>query len=46
MMIDLYYFPSPNGLKIAIMLEECGLTYQVVPVDIGTSGASAHTFAT
>jgi GST-like protein len=33
-MIDLYYFPSPNGLKIAIMLEECGLPYQVVPVDI------------
>jgi GST-like protein len=35
-MIDLYYFPSPNGLKIAIMLEECGLPYQVVPVDIGS----------
>jgi GST-like protein len=36
MMIDLYYFPSPNGLKIAIMLEECGLPYQVVTVDIGS----------
>lgn len=35
-MIDLYYFPSPNGLKIAIMLEECGLPYQVIPVDIGS----------
>jgi GST-like protein len=35
-MIELYYFPSPNGLKIAIMLEECGLPYQVVPVDIGS----------
>jgi len=35
-MIDLYYFPSPNGLKIAIMLEECGVPYQVVPVDIGS----------
>ena len=35
-MIDLYYFPSPNGLKIAIMLEECGLPYRVVPVDIGS----------
>lgn len=35
-MIDLYYFPSPNGLKIAIMLEECGLPYQLVPVDIGS----------
>jgi GST-like protein len=36
MMIELYYFPSPNGLKIAIMLEECGLPYQVIPVDIGS----------
>jgi len=35
-MIELYYFPSPNGMKIAIMLEECGLPYQVVPVDIGS----------
>ena len=33
-MIDLYYFPSPNGMKAAIMLEECGLPYRVVPVDI------------
>jgi GST-like protein len=32
--IDLYYFPSPNGMKVAIMLEECGLPYRVVPVDI------------
>ena len=35
-MIDLYFFPSPNGLKIAVMLEECGLPYHVVPVDIGS----------
>ena len=34
-MIELYFFPSPNGLKIAIMLEECGLPYEVHPVDIG-----------
>src|SRR5690242_18705750 len=27
-MIDLYYFPTPNGHKIPIMLEECGLTYE------------------
>ena len=33
-MIDLYYFPSPNGMKVAIMLEECGLPYRVVTVDI------------
>ena len=35
-MIDLYFFPSPNGLKIGIMLEECGLPYQLIPVDIGS----------
>ncbi len=34
-MIDLYYWPTPNGRKISIMLEECGLPYEVVPVDIG-----------
>lgn len=34
-MIDLYYWPTPNGRKISIMLEECALEYQTVPVDIG-----------
>jgi len=34
-MLDLYYWPTPNGRKISIMLEECGLDYRVVPVDIG-----------
>ena len=33
-MIDLYYWPTPNGWKISIMLEECGLDYKLVPVDI------------
>jgi GST-like protein len=33
-MIDLYYFPSPNTWKVSILLEECGLDYRVVPVDI------------
>jgi GST-like protein len=33
--IDLFYFPSPNGMKVAIMLEECGFPYNVVEVDIG-----------
>jgi GSH-dependent disulfide-bond oxidoreductase len=32
--IDLYYWPTPNGWKVTIMLEECGLTYAVIPVDI------------
>lgn len=34
-MIDLYYWPTPNGLKISIMLEEVGLPYKVIPVNIG-----------
>ena len=34
-MIDLYFWPTPNGRKIAIMLEECDLDYNVIPVDIG-----------
>jgi GST-like protein len=32
--IELYYWPTPNGWKISIMLEECGLPYSVRPVDI------------
>lgn len=34
-MIDLYFYPSPNGMKVAIMLEECALPYRIVPVHIG-----------
>ena len=34
-MIDLYYWPTPNGWKVAIMLEECGLAYRTMAVDIG-----------
>ena len=34
-MIDLHYWPTPNGWKISIMLEECGLGYTVKPVNIG-----------
>jgi GST-like protein len=34
-MIDFYYWPTPNGWKVAIMLEECGLPYRMIPVDIG-----------
>jgi GST-like protein len=34
-MIDLYTWPTPNGHKLHIMLEECGLEYNVIPIDIG-----------
>ncbi len=34
-MIDLYYWPTPNGWKISIMLEECSLPYTVKLVNIG-----------
>ena len=33
-MIDLHYAPTPNGWKISIMLEELGLPYTVIPVNI------------
>jgi len=34
-MIELYYWPTPNGHKITIFLEEAGLEYQITPVNIG-----------
>src|SRR4051812_25132663 len=34
-MIDLHYAPTPNGWKITIMLEECGLPYTVVSMQLG-----------
>jgi GSH-dependent disulfide-bond oxidoreductase len=34
-MIDLYYWPTPNGHKITLFLEEAGLEYQIKPINIG-----------
>lgn len=34
-MIELYAWPTPNGYKISILLEEVGLPYKVIPVNIG-----------
>jgi GST-like protein len=34
-MIEVYSWATPNGHKVHIMLEECGLPYRVIPVDIG-----------
>ncbi len=36
-MIDLHYWPTPNGWKISIALEEMGLAYTLKPVNIGRS---------
>jgi GSH-dependent disulfide-bond oxidoreductase len=35
-MIDLYYWTTPNGHKITMFLEETGLPYRIIPVNIGT----------
>lgn len=40
-MIDLHYWPTPNGHKVTIFLEEAGLAYRIKPVDI-TKGDQFH----
>lgn len=35
LVIDLYTWGTPNGRKVSVMLEECGLAYNVHPIDIG-----------
>jgi len=34
-MIDVHYWPTPNGKKVTILLEECGTPYRIVPCRIG-----------
>lgn len=34
-MLDVYYWGTPNGLKIKLFMEEAGLAYRIIPVDIG-----------
>ncbi|MGU3454171.1 MULTISPECIES: glutathione S-transferase N-terminal domain-containing protein [Methylobacterium] len=43
-MITLYTWSTPNGRKIPIMLEECGLPYTVLPVNIGKDEQFAPDF--
>jgi len=43
-MIDLYFAPTPNGWKISVMLEECGLDYQIHWVNIGAGEQFAPEF--
>lgn len=35
-MIQVFSWPTPNGHKVHIMLEECGLAYEAIPVNIGS----------
>ena len=34
-MLDLYYWPTPNGKKVTIQLEECGIDYNLLECNIG-----------
>jgi GSH-dependent disulfide-bond oxidoreductase len=44
MTIQLYYFPTPNGRKISIALEEMGLDYEVVMANISKARNRAQSF--
>jgi len=43
-MIDIHYWPTPNGKKVTILLEELGQPYNVVPVHIGRGDQFSDTF--
>ena len=43
-MIEVYSWATPNGHKVHIMLEECGLPYRAIPVNIGTGDQFAPDF--
>ncbi|HTW89804.1 MAG TPA: glutathione S-transferase N-terminal domain-containing protein [Candidatus Binataceae bacterium] len=43
-MIDLYFWPTPNGKKITIQLEETGLPYNIKPINIGRGDQLAPDF--
>jgi len=43
-MIDLYYWTTPNGHKITMFLEEAGLPYRIIPINIGKGEQFAPDF--
>lgn len=45
-MLDLYYWPTPNGKKVTILLEECGVDYNVIALPIATGAQFSDEFLT
>ena len=43
-MYDVHYWPTPNGKKVTILLEELGVPYRIVPVHIGRGDQFADGF--
>jgi GST-like protein len=43
-MLDVHYWPTPNGKKVTILLEELGLPYRIAPVDIGKGDQFSNAF--
>src|SRR6185436_14522673 len=43
-MIDVYYWPTPNGKKVTILLEELGMPYKMIPLNIGRGDQFADSF--
>jgi GST-like protein len=43
-MIEVYSWATPNGHKVHVMLEECGLDYRAIPIDIGSGAQFAPEF--
>lgn len=43
-MIDVHYWPTNNGIKVTILLEELGIPYRIVPVNLGRGDQFADDF--
>ena len=43
-MLELYFWPTPNGKKVTILLEELGVPYTITPVHIGRGDQFNPTF--
>ena len=43
-MIDLHYWPTPNGKKVTILLEECSVAYKMIPCNIATGDQFSDEF--